>query len=387
MGFCNQWIELVMNCIEAVSYAILVNGSPQESFHPTRGIRQRDPLSPYVFIICAKALSSLISKTKGEGLIHGVPIAKNRLRISQLFFADDCLLFCKANAIEWGKLFGLLRAYESASGQILNLEKTSIIFSKNTSRDTQQYILSIDGVRNGMSYEKYLGLPSVVGKNKAKTFKRILDSIRAKVSNHRVKMLSQAGNEIFIKAFIQALPTYTMSIFKLPNSLLQEINRVINNFWWGQQGNEHRIHWISWKNMGKAKTVGGMGIRDFEAFNKIILAKQCWRLIQHLDSLAAQVIVQEARIILDVLNEEGCRTSKVCTSAEVWQAPPSNWLKMNWDSAVDKARGIVGVGVVVRNSSGKIIATLRTKKHLFPNSLLAEAFGALKTVQFGWSLV
>ncbi|XP_041017915.1 uncharacterized protein LOC121260135 [Juglans microcarpa x Juglans regia] len=100
-----------------------------------------------------------------------------------------------------------------------------------------------------------------------------------------------------------------------------------------------------------------------------------------------KVIVQKARSILDVLNEElGCSSSKVCTSAKVWQAPPSNWLKTNWDSAIDKARGIIGVGVVVRDSTGKIIATMRTKKHLFPDPLLAESFGALKIVQFGLKL-
>ncbi|XP_040994328.1 uncharacterized protein LOC121240868 [Juglans microcarpa x Juglans regia] len=103
-----------------------------------------------------------------------------------------------------------------------------------------------------------------------------------------------------------------------------------------------------------------------------------------------KVIAQDARSILDMLNEEasnqGCSSNKICTSADVWQAPPSNWLKMNWDSAVDNARGIIGVGVAVRDSTGKIIATMRTKKHLFPDPLLAEAFGALKIVQFGLEL-
>ncbi|XP_035546543.1 uncharacterized protein LOC118348606 [Juglans regia] len=99
-----------------------------------------------------------------------------------------------------------------------------------------------------------------------------------------------------------------------------------------------------------------------------------------------KVIVQEARFILDELVEERCRAGMVCNSAEVWQAPKTNWVKMNWDSAVDKARGIVGVGVAVRNSSGSIIATLRTKKPLFPDPLLAETFGALKTAQFGMEL-
>ncbi|KAF5468375.1 hypothetical protein F2P56_012531 [Juglans regia] len=103
-----------------------------------------------------------------------------------------------------------------------------------------------------------------------------------------------------------------------------------------------------------------------------------------------KVIVQEARTTLDVLDEEisnqGDRANKICTSAGVWQALPLAWIKLNWDSAVDKVRGLVGVGVVVRNSSGNIIATLRTKKHLYPDPLLDEAFRALKMVQFGLEL-
>ncbi|KAF5471695.1 hypothetical protein F2P56_008468 [Juglans regia] len=151
LGFCRQWVELVMQCIETVSYEILVNDIPQESFHPTRGIRQGDPLSPYLFILCAKALSNLINQAEANGLIHGVPIAKGQLRISHLLFACDNLLFCKTNAIEWSKLFSLLRVYELASGQRLNLEKTSIMFSKNTTQVAQKYILSIAWMRSAMS--------------------------------------------------------------------------------------------------------------------------------------------------------------------------------------------------------------------------------------------
>ncbi|XP_041025479.1 uncharacterized protein LOC121265876 [Juglans microcarpa x Juglans regia] len=103
-----------------------------------------------------------------------------------------------------------------------------------------------------------------------------------------------------------------------------------------------------------------------------------------------KVIMHEARTTLDVLDEEnsnhGARANMIYTSAETCQAPPLDWIKLNWDSAIDKARGLVGVGVVVRNSLGRIIATLRTKKHLYPDPLLAEAFGALKTMQFGLEL-
>lgn len=93
IGFCNKGVELVMRYIGTVFYAIIVNGIPLELYQPTRGIKQGDPLSPYMFIICADALSDLISKAKGKGLIHGVPMAKGKLRIFHLFFADDSLIF------------------------------------------------------------------------------------------------------------------------------------------------------------------------------------------------------------------------------------------------------------------------------------------------------
>ncbi|XP_042944703.1 uncharacterized protein LOC122278591 [Carya illinoinensis] len=223
-----------MECIESVSYELLVNGTPQDPFKPSRGIRQGDPISPYLFIMCAEALSNLICQAEAKGQVHGIPIAKGQLKISHLFFADDSLLFCKANTFEWIRLHGLLKIYEQASGKRLNLKKTSILFSKNITRATQNFILFIAGVRSAMTYEKYLGLPYVVGKNKNKTFKGILDSIRLRLSNHKVKLLSLAGKEIYIKVVIQALPTYAMSVFKLPCSLLNEISRATHNFWWGQ---------------------------------------------------------------------------------------------------------------------------------------------------------
>ncbi|XP_041027057.1 uncharacterized mitochondrial protein AtMg00310-like [Juglans microcarpa x Juglans regia] len=81
-----------------------------------------------------------------------------------------------------------------------------------------------------------------------------------------------------------------MSVFKLPHSLLKDINSLFHNFWWGQQDRENKIHWISWKWMEKSKLEGVMSFKDLEAFNKVMLAKQCWRLIQQLESLVAKVM-------------------------------------------------------------------------------------------------
>jgi hypothetical protein len=97
MGFPSKLVNTIMNCVTTVSFSVLVNGIPSPSFKPHRGIRQGDPLSPYLFILCADILSSLISQLQTDNKIKGIAIATNAPRITHLFFADDCLLFCRAN--------------------------------------------------------------------------------------------------------------------------------------------------------------------------------------------------------------------------------------------------------------------------------------------------
>lgn len=93
-----------------------------------------------------------------------------------------------------------------------------------------------------------------------------------------------------LKSEVQALPTYNMGVFKLPKVLLKERNKIMCHYWWEQQQDENRIHWVSWSQLGKVKIVGGLGFQDLEIFNLVMLSKQGWRLIQRLDSLASKVL-------------------------------------------------------------------------------------------------
>ena len=100
MGFDARWIALIMECITTVSYSILINGEPLDIFHPTRGLRQGHPLSPYLFLICSEGLHSLLQKDADAGHIRGVSICKKGPRLTHLFFADDSLVFRLANLAE-----------------------------------------------------------------------------------------------------------------------------------------------------------------------------------------------------------------------------------------------------------------------------------------------
>ena len=125
-----------MMCITTNTYSILINGEPKGLIWPLRGICQGDPISPYLFLICAEALLAMLKKEQIQGNIKGVVVCKQAPSISQFLFADESLVFCKATMNECNRVWEILQNYEIASGQQMNREKISLFFSKNTSPET-----------------------------------------------------------------------------------------------------------------------------------------------------------------------------------------------------------------------------------------------------------
>lgn len=130
MGFVELWINRVMHCVSSVSFSVLINGIPSGEIIPERGLRQRDPLSPYLFILCAEVLSGLLSKAVAHGSLHGIKVASSAPTISHLLFTDDSIIFLKANAEEVLTIKNILKVYELTSGQMVNFDKTTVSFSK-----------------------------------------------------------------------------------------------------------------------------------------------------------------------------------------------------------------------------------------------------------------
>nr|XP_027071881.1 uncharacterized protein LOC113696703 [Coffea arabica] len=273
MGFCEKWIKWIMKCISTVSFSFNINGECKEYIETERGIRLGDTLSSYLFLICSEGFSNLLRRATQAGRMNGIKISRQGPSVTHLFFADDSLIFCRANSQEAKELRRILELYEQESGQVVNLDKSSVFFSKNVTEATKEGVCAELGSIQPVSQGKYLGLPMVITRTKKQLFGYIKDNIKRRMQSWKNKLLSSAGKEILIKAISMTMPTYTMFCFKLPCRLCKEISSMLSNFWWGEKDNKNKVHWIAWKQMTKEKKRGGMGFQEIQSFNRALLAK------------------------------------------------------------------------------------------------------------------
>lgn len=169
-GFSPAWIHLINQCISMVSYSLLLNGSPFGHFSPSRGLRQGDPLSPFLFILTSEALSRLLFKVGNLALLHSIQASCRSPAITHLSFADDLLVFCRANIREAREVDSFLKMYCCWSGQLVNKHKSFIYFSPNTLPEVKSAVSNALMLHTMKKDSHYLGLPLFWGRDKTKYF-------------------------------------------------------------------------------------------------------------------------------------------------------------------------------------------------------------------------
>ncbi|KAL9667546.1 hypothetical protein QQ045_001908 [Rhodiola kirilowii] len=288
-GFEERWVNMIIRYVSSVRYTIRINGKLTQLVVPERGLRQGDPLSPYLFILCSEWLNYSLLNLQVDRSIEGIKVSRGAPSVTHLMFADDCLLLFRVGANTAEALSSLLRNYERISGQAVNYNKSEIVLSPNVIESTRNNIQAQLSVKLVSHHEKYLGLPLSLKRKLTLNFSGIIDKFWNKTEGWKAKNLSSGGKEVLIKVVLQALSQYAMNCFQLPEDTIKKMHSSIRRYWWSNSSIKNPVHWVKAQTLCQEKDMGGLGFKDLKCINLAFLAKQAWRLYTQPELLVSKI--------------------------------------------------------------------------------------------------
>ena len=278
MGFGSRWLSWMKWCISTASFSILINGTPAGFFQSSRGLRQGDPLSPYLFVIGMEALSCLINRAVDGNYLFGIQVANRRgedLSISHLLYADDTLIFCEDDIEQLKFLSWILMWFEAMSGLKINLSKSEIIPIGPVNNLVE--LASELGCNIGSLPTSYLGLPLGAKHKALGVWDPIEERFRKRLAAWKSQYISKGGRITLIRSTLSSLPIYHLSLFRMPQKVCVRLERIQRQFLWGGSATEKKIPLVNWATVCSDKSKGGIGLKSFSKLNKALLSKWSWR--------------------------------------------------------------------------------------------------------------
>lgn len=337
-GFSAKFIGWILECISSVSFSILVNGGMTKQFQPSRGLRQGDPLSPYLFIICQEVLSRLIDREFLHGNVKGVKMNVAGPAFTHVMYADDIMVFAKANCREVKILDECLEKYCIWSGQLINRTKSGLIFSKLVCCARRRELKSMLAMKKIQPNVKYLGSPLFSSSSRIKDFKFLQDKLESRLLGWRSKALSWAGRATLIKSVALALPSYTFSSSNVPLAICEKMDAAVRRFWWNPSSNSGRfLAWRAWSDICIPRASGGLGFRSAKHTNDAFLSKLAWMVASGRDSPCMKALRSKYKVRHGWFNS----------------APPKN-ASPTW-RAIDKLKAVICKGACYLIGDGKSV--------------------------------
>ncbi|GJT93496.1 RNA-directed DNA polymerase, eukaryota, reverse transcriptase zinc-binding domain protein [Tanacetum coccineum] len=251
-GFHERTISWIMKCVTTTKFSININGERVGYFNGGRGLRQGDPISPYLFTMTMEMFTLLMKKN----------------------------IDCKSI----GVIKKTLEEFSKYSGLKPNMQKSTMFFG-GLSVPKQENLFQIIPFSIGRLPIRYLGVPLVTKQISVKDCKPLIEKVKVRVQDWRNRSLSYAGRLQLIASILSSMQIYWASVFLLPRTIIKEINKLLKGFLWCQGELIKGRAKISWENICKQKDQGGLGLKDLQKWNEVLIMKHLWNVAAKKDTL------------------------------------------------------------------------------------------------------
>ncbi|GKV25499.1 hypothetical protein SLEP1_g34934 [Rubroshorea leprosula] len=331
LGFGQKWKNWINECLKTAEVSVLLNGSTTRQFKMQRGLRQGDPLSPFLFLIVAEGLNGIISSAASLGLFNGIEIGQCGMNVTHLQFADDTIVFGTASEENIWAVKSIMRIFEMVSGLKINFGK-SVLMGINVSDEWMTRMACTLNCKQGKLPCKYLGMP-IGGKRRGIAMWRpMIESFNKKLASWKNRYISLGGRITLLNSVLSSLPVFTMSVHMLPKGLILLLDKIRRNFLGGGGANNRKINWVCWEKVCRSKLDGGLGVKDLRKFNLALLGKWWSRLAEGEEGLLYRIIREKYGSSgsnwlnwIEEDNQKGslwwrdvCRLDYSCTSTVGW---------------------------------------------------------------------
>lgn len=277
-GFDNSAITLLMECVTSTSFSVLVDGCPTKPFAASRGLRQGDPLSPYLFTILMENFTRSVEEKVQEGKLKLFK-CRGCMAISHLAYADDLLLFCKATRTSLLAIKDSFKEFLDSTGLHISPTKSRVFFSGGT-RDKASLAAEL-GFEEDTFPTRYLGMPLAPKVLSTRDCGRLLEVLENMMARWKAKLLSYAGRVQLINWGIMGNFMFWSASCRLPREVLVRIRSKVYNFIWDGRRD------VAWAKMALPKREGGLGLRGFSDVARAAVVKRTWRIWHDMDSIWA----------------------------------------------------------------------------------------------------